>query len=78
MASAGKSHFADAGLSDAFLELGETSRQLDAARRLRDTLADRDRQFPRGFAVAEGEPKNAASTVRGEPKDLGDEVPRSS
>ncbi len=63
-------------LADAFLELGETSRQLDAARRLRDTLADRDRQIPRGFAVAEGEPKNARIHRRGEPKDLGDEVPR--
>ena len=69
-------HFADAGLADAFVELGATTRQLAAAQQSRDALVERDRQIPRAYAVCEGEPHNAHIQMRGEPKDLGDEVPR--
>jgi mono/diheme cytochrome c family protein len=69
-------HYADPTLTNAFLELAATARQLNDAKRNRDALADRDRQVPRAFAVSEGEPKNARLQRRGEPLDLGDEVPR--
>jgi mono/diheme cytochrome c family protein len=69
-------HFADAGLAEAFIEFGATSRQLSAAQQRRDALVERDRQVPRAYAVCEGEPQNAHIQKRGEPKDLGDEVPR--
>ncbi|HVU86695.1 MAG TPA: PSD1 and planctomycete cytochrome C domain-containing protein [Pirellulales bacterium] len=69
-------HFADAGLADAFAELGATTGQLATAVKQRDALVERDRQIPRAYAVCEGESQNARIQKRGEPKDLGDEVPR--
>jgi len=69
-------HYADPQLSGALVSLGEMSKQLNVARRERDALQERDRQIPRGFAVAEGEPHNARIQLRGEPQNLGDEVPR--
>ncbi len=61
--------------ASAFTRTAEQRQALNAARKQR---ADMGPQLavPVGFAVVEGEPRNTRLQKRGEPADLGDEIPR--
>ena len=50
--------------------------EIDQLEKLRDPLLARAPKIEMAFAVAEGTPGDAKIQKRGEPKDLGDEVPR--
>jgi hypothetical protein len=68
-------HCSKAGLSEALLKLGaESSEQLSLANRRQEIAASI--AVPVAYAVAEGEGHNTRLQKRGEPGDLGDEVPR--
>jgi Protein of unknown function (DUF1549)/Protein of unknown function (DUF1553)/Planctomycete cytochrome C len=69
-------HYAEAELAAGLVVLGDLGQELVRAQRARDALAGRDQNMPVAYAVTEGTPHNARIQRRGEPKDLGDEVPR--
>ena len=52
------------------------TRELNDAQRKRDAFVAATPQMPLAYAVAEGKPTNAQIQLRGNPKELGDEVPR--
>jgi hypothetical protein len=69
-------HFADSEMSAALLELGDLNmRRLEHEARLKEH-AKSEPVFPLAYAVAEGEVKVAKLHLRGDPEDLGEDVPR--
>jgi hypothetical protein len=61
--------------ASAVAKTAEQHQALQAAKKHRADLAPQ-MAFPVGYAVMEGEPKNTRLQKRGEPTDLGDEIPR--
>ncbi len=57
-------------------ELGRLARAAEMLRTQRDELAAAAPKFDMAYAVAEGQPHNARIQRRGDPKSLGEEVPR--
>ena len=64
------------GISAALNAALEVTKLRNAAEKKRDELAAKKPIADMAYAVAEGKPANARVHKRGEPKDLGDEVPR--
>ena len=69
-------HFADPGLGERLVELGKAGQELAQGHERRKALAGEDRVVPVAYAVVEGTATNARIQKRGDPKDLGEEVPR--
>jgi hypothetical protein len=57
-------------------ELGKLTRAAETLRKQREALAAGAPKFDVAYAIAEGNPHNARIQRRGDPKSLGDEVPR--
>ncbi len=64
------------GIAAALTELFVQSRALGAAKKQRDEFAAKRPPVDMAYAVVDGKVANARIQKRGEPKDLGDEVPR--
>lgn len=64
------------GISAALNDTLAATRLVDAAKKKRDDFAAKRPVVDFAYAVAEGKPANARIQKRGEPKELGDEVPR--
>jgi hypothetical protein len=58
------------------VDLGKQGAAAEVLRKKRDELAAAAPKFDLAYAVAEGKPHNARVQQRGDPKSLGDEVPR--
>lgn len=69
-------HRAVSGDGAAMLSLGRSRKRLAELNQRRSELQAQRDNVPVAFAAAEGNPKNARIQVRGEPTDLGEEVPR--
>jgi hypothetical protein len=68
-------HFAGI-VAEPLVKLGKLAAAAEALRKKRDDLAAAAPRFDLAYAVAEGKPHNARVQQRGDPKSLGDEVPR--
>ncbi len=69
-------HFASAEVGQALVGQGEYRGQLTEATRRRAELNSRRPVMPVAYAVSEGTPQHARIQRRGDPANLGDEVPR--
>ena len=54
----------------------DAARDLEAAKERREELRENADAYPKAYAVMEREPRNAKLQLKGEPKNLGDEIPR--
>jgi hypothetical protein len=63
-------------VAEPLVKLGMLGASAEVLRKLRDDLAAAAPKFDVAYAVAEGKPHNARVQQRGDPKSLGNEVPR--
>ena len=69
-------HWVSSTVAEHLKSLGEALRAREAAKRKRDEWIATKPTIPVAYAVSEANPMNARIQKRGEPEDLGDEVPR--